>query len=44
MRTAMYCFYNHGWAPSYYLSLPFRERILIACMAEYEIENRPKHK
>ena len=40
MRVAMYCFYNHGWAPSKYIKLPLKERILIAVMAEFEIENR----
>lgn len=44
MRVVMYCFLNHGWAPSKYLKLPLRERIIIACIAEYEIEHRPKYK
>lgn len=42
VKTAMYCFYNHGWTPSFFMSLPLREKILISCFMEYDLEQREK--
>ena len=40
--TAQYCFNNHGWAPSKFAALPFRERLLIAEFMLREIKSREK--
>ena len=39
---AMYCFNNHGWAPSKFLALPERERLFISLTMLEEIKSRDK--
>ena len=40
--VAYYCFVNLGWAPSKYVSLPYRERALIAEFAIRDTTRREK--
>ena len=42
--AAYYCFVNHGWPPSKYSALPYRERALIAEFIHKEIKSRPQAK
>lgn len=37
---AYYLLVNHGWEPSKYANLPYRERTLLALFAEKEIHSR----
>ena len=38
--AAYYCFVNHGWPPSKYEALPYRERVLVSVMIEKEMRSR----
>lgn len=39
---AYYCFVNRNWPPSFYLGLPYRERVLISQFVHREVEAREK--
>ncbi len=41
---AYYCFINHGWPPSQFAELPFRERILIKVFVDKQIQLRNENK
>lgn len=40
--AAYYMFVNHGWPPSKYAALPYRERVLLWEFIQREIASRPK--